>query len=564
MVPVLSAIKDFFISIRQKIIRPKPFLDNLLQNTLPFNDAAESRIAVFSRRRLYFTLSLAALFLIVYAMLFVCFPPNIIFKNTTTNGGDMGAHNYIAKFFIDELFPDLRMTGWDTGWFAGMPMLTFYFPLPYLMIAILSKIFVYNVAFKLITILGSLILPISIYYFGKLFRLKYPFPELAAIGAMAFLYMESFKIYGGNFLGTLAGEFSYSLSFGLIFIFLATLYRGIEREKFDWLFAINCLLLACIVLTHLITLIAVMIIAPSLFLIRRNWKCARYIIVVFIIGFFLSAFWSLPFVLLIKWTPTMNWTNIRNLKELFPLELIPALILAVIGIFFSTLKRDKRMVPATWTIIVFMSLFFTWSGGRLYNARFLPFIYIFIYMLAAYGLSHLYWLLVTRYPLSGRNRFKISGFFKMRQLPDTGTKPDLIISETGKYAPGADPEIKTDNESNENQAAINPESQDSPGKNTDNPPGKKIRAGSNFRKRFYKFIVIVFVPLIALLSAGAILAGNPLGPAWARHNYTGFESKDHWEEYESLMKYLDSLPYGRVMFEFNKEIIQKYGTAPLI
>ena len=26
------------------------------------------------------------------------------------------------------------------------------------------------------------------------------------------------------------------------------------------------------------------------------------------------------------------------------------------------------------------------------------------------------------------------------------------------------------------------------------------------------------------------------------------------------MKYLDSLPYGRVMFEFNKEIIQKYGT----
>jgi hypothetical protein len=481
----MDRLKNFFKNIPQKISSIKDSFNYIALISTPNNQIADSRISSYTKRRLFFALSLLITFLIIYGMLFFCFPPNIIFRNTTTNGGDMGAHNYIAKFFIDELFPHFRMTGWDMGWFAGIPMLTFYFPLPYFLMALLSKIVAYNVSFKLVTILGSLILPAAIYYFGKSFKFEYPFPELASIGAMAFLYMKSFKIYGGNFLGTYAGEFSYSISFGLIFVFLATLYRGMERDKFDWLFALNCIILACIVLTHLITVIALLIIVPSVFFLKRTLRSARYIIAVFIIGFFLSAFWSLPFVLLIKWTPTMKWTNIKNLKELFPFELIPALILGAAGMFFSTLKKDKRVIPIIWTIIVLMSLFFTWSGGRLYNARFLPFIFIFIYLLATYGLMNIYWIFATAFPPIKFSRIKA---------------------------------------------------------------------------RFYKFIVFSLVPIIAFLAGGSIMAGNPLGPAWAWHNYTGFESKADWKLYDSLMKYLDTLPYGRVMFEFDKSIIQKFGT----
>jgi hypothetical protein len=439
------------------------------------------------KSRLFIGISILSTFIIIYLMLFYCFPPTVLFNSNTTNGGDMGAHNYIAKFFIDELFPNLRMTGWDMGWFAGMPMLTFYFPLPYLLIAILSKIVTYNIAFKLITILGSLMLPVALYYFGKLFKLEYPYPQLAAVGAMAFLYMKSFTIYGGNFLGTFAGEFSYSISFALVFILIGNLYKGMEKGKFYWLFVINCILLDMVVLTHLITLIALLIIVPSLFLIRRNLKAAKYLIAVFIVGFFLSAFWSIPFVFDIKWSPPMQWTNLKNFKALVPLEIIPALVLGACGIFFYALKKDKRMTTVIWTIIVFLSILFTWDGGRFYNARLLPFIFIFIYLLAAYGLSNLYWIMVAKIKINELDRKKA-------------------------------------------------------------------------KRRFLKFIVIAFIPIIAFLSSGAIMAGNPLGPAWARHNYTGFESKSDWKTYDSLMKYLDTLPYGRVMFEFNKKIIEKYGT----
>ena len=303
----MNKLKKFFKNISQQTSYLKESFDPFTLFSTPYNTIAEQRITAFTRRRLFFALSLLITFLIIYGMLFYVFKPNIILKDTTAaNGGDMGAHNYIAKFFIDELFPNFRMTGWDMGWFAGTPMFTFYFPLPYFLMALLSKIFVYNISFKLVTILGSLILPAAIYFFGKSFKFKYPYPELASIGAIAFLYMDSFIAYGANFLGTLVGEFSYSISFGLVFIFLALLYRGMEKGRFGWLFALNSVILACIVLTHLITLIALLVIVPSVFFLNRSWKSARYIIAVFIIGFFLSAFWCLPFVLLVKWTPPLQ------------------------------------------------------------------------------------------------------------------------------------------------------------------------------------------------------------------------------------------------------------------
>ncbi len=528
----LKRIKTFFSSIKKTVkkgtSRFDGSMDHLDDISIPYNETALERTAAFKKKRLYFGLSLLIVFLVIYAMLFICFPPHLIFRDTTTNGGDTGAHNYIAKFFIDELFTDFRMTGWDMGWFAGMPMLTFYFPLPYFFIAILSKIVGYNIAFKLITILGSLILPASIYFFGRMFRFKYPYAEFAAIGAMAFLYMDSFKIYGGNFLGTFAGEFSYSISFGLIFLFLGTLYRGIERNRFDWLFVINCIILLMIVLTHLITLIALLIIVPSLFIINRTWRCARYILAVFVVGFFLSAFWGLPFVLLIDFTPTMNWTNVRDLRDLFPIELIPALVLGATGIFYSVLKKEKKTIPIIWTIVIFMALFFTWSGGRLYNARFLPFIYIFIYLIAAYGALHLYWTFTTVFP------FRKSDI-TAHESRGSESRDAASVEKSGTEKEAKEKEKKS-------VSWIN------------RPVFK------DFRPRFYKFMVFAFVPIIAFLSAGAIWAGDPLGPKWARHNYTGFESRDEWDTYNSLMQYLDTLPYGRVMFEFNKEIIQDYGT----
>src|SRR4029450_4834597 len=66
-----------------------------------------------------------------------------------------------GPFLREELLPRGRVSGWAPGWFAGVPMLTFYFPLPYVLIAALTLPLGDQVAFKLVTVVRLLLLPMS-------------------------------------------------------------------------------------------------------------------------------------------------------------------------------------------------------------------------------------------------------------------------------------------------------------------------------------------------------------------------------------------------------------------
>lgn len=341
-------------------------------------------------RRLWSLLSAAAVFLAVYVTLFYFYRPNLLFSLTTTAGGDTGAHHYPAIYMIKELLPHFRLTGWAPGWYAGMPMLTFYFPLPFLLIAILNVVLPYVLAFKLITVLGVFLLPVSAYAFGRLYRIRAPFPQLAAAGAVGFLLMESYSIYGGNILSTLAGEFGYSLSFALVWLFLGTLHRGLERGRYDWLFAVNGLLLMCLVLSHIVTTIALVAIVPGLLLIHRRPRAVLYMAAVFLLGFCLTAFWGLPFVDKLPWTAHMAWNQLTTLKDLLPIDLRPAAALGVLGMAYALARRESRLLPLLWTTVSMVVLFYVLPDGRLWNARLLPFLFFATFLWAAYGVS---WLL---------------------------------------------------------------------------------------------------------------------------------------------------------------------------
>src|SRR5580700_1757213 len=55
---------------------------------------------------------------------------NLLFTNTTTTGGDTGAHFVMPAFLKGHLLPSLRLSGWDPSWYAGYPIYTFYFVIP--------------------------------------------------------------------------------------------------------------------------------------------------------------------------------------------------------------------------------------------------------------------------------------------------------------------------------------------------------------------------------------------------------------------------------------------------
>jgi 6-pyruvoyl-tetrahydropterin synthase related domain len=333
----------------------------------------------------------------IYLILLKALHWNLILSATTAAGGDMGSHHYVATFLREELLPRGRVTGWAPGWFAGIPMLTFYFPLPYALIAALTLPLGDQVAFKVVTVLGLLALPATCWGAFRVLRLREPAPLLAACGACVFLFMsqvtptQQFTIWGGNIASTMAGEFPFSISFALLPLALAVLWRVCEDGK-GWRAA--ALLVSALVLSHILTTIILVLGATGL-LLRRPLSVAltsfRRLALVMGVAFCLTAFWGLPFILRVQYTAHFRWDQLEYYSLLLPNEIRPYLLLTLVGLVVAVARGERRVLLYAWpgavAAFVFVALVRIAPEAALWNARMLPFLYLFSLLVAAYGAS---------------------------------------------------------------------------------------------------------------------------------------------------------------------------------
>jgi len=83
------------------------------------------------------------------------------------------------------------------GNYAGFPLFQFYFPFPFILMALLSQLIPLQIAFKLITILGVFTLPLCCYAALRLMDQRFPVPAAGAIFSLFFLFMEAKSIFTG-------------------------------------------------------------------------------------------------------------------------------------------------------------------------------------------------------------------------------------------------------------------------------------------------------------------------------------------------------------------------------
>ncbi|MEA2010087.1 MAG: hypothetical protein U9N78_05215 [Actinomycetota bacterium] len=317
--------------------------------------------------------------------------PQILVANTPT-GGDMGAHVLLPQVLKDVLLPSGRLFGWSGAWYAGFPALYFYFPIPALLTVVLDVFIPYGVAFKLITIVGLVALPVATYAFLRLLAFSRPVAALAALTGSMFVFMESFSIFGANIKSTLAGEFSFSWSFALSIIYLGVVARDTRLgRRFTPLAGI---LLALTAMTHIVTTMIVVAVSAAL-LFRRNGP--RTVVSSWVLGFAISAFWALPLGLRVLqgmttdmgWSPVTNIVGDTNPGSPIPGEFIPILVLGLIGMVWTMLRRDDVMVLAWLTLLPLAGYFILPKIGvtALYNARLLPYWYFGVYVFAGIALG---------------------------------------------------------------------------------------------------------------------------------------------------------------------------------
>ncbi|MDD5382693.1 MAG: 6-pyruvoyl-tetrahydropterin synthase-related protein, partial [Candidatus Margulisbacteria bacterium] len=166
----------------------------------------------------------------IFLFLFSFFEPRYLFSVTTTTGGDTVSHFPTAVYLKEVLLPHGRLMGWDQGNYAGYPIFYHYFPLTFIFMVILSYLIPIQIAFKIITVLGTFFLPICVYLAFRLLRYPFPIPVMGATFSLAFLFMQANSMWGGNIPSTLAGEYSYSFGLAMVIVFFGTLYRGVEEK----------------------------------------------------------------------------------------------------------------------------------------------------------------------------------------------------------------------------------------------------------------------------------------------------------------------------------------------
>ncbi|TDI55559.1 MAG: hypothetical protein E2O96_05015 [Acidobacteria bacterium] len=466
-------------------------------------------------------------------IIFIVMNPWLIFTANTPTGGDMGAHVFGPAYLRDNLLSEGRILGWSNDWFAGFPAFYFYFPLPSLVIVAFDLALPYGVAFKLVTVLGLLALPPAIYFHTRAMKLNRHVALIAAGAGVVFAFLESFSIYGGNVASTLAGEFSYSWSFALSLVYLGLLMKAVrdDRRYAKW----AALALALTALSHVLTTIVV--IFASLFVLA--WKKAFWrTLVVWFWGFAIAAFWALPLLARIGLTSDMAWTPLSRWEEIFPVELWLLLPIAIPGAIWALRKTSRAapMIGATLLPVIYYPLptvlpdifpdMFGDQRWKLWNGRLLPYWYFGVAFFAAIG-------------------FGAAVVWMSRRLPSQVSKlwASLVFGVAFAVAAG----LMADS--------------------TEFPPwawgvvtavGIGVVAASLLAPAMVNTRNFLTTTAVAIVILGAT-AGVTFIDGWARWNYEGYEAKESWPEYESLMVELDRLPDGRVMWE-NNSGLNKYGT----
>jgi uncharacterized membrane protein len=110
-------------------------------------------------------------------------PPALLLLPTLTAGGDTPCHYPTLAFLVEKLLPVGRLHGWYPGAYLGHPLLLYYFPLPFLLMAALAPLVGLPVAFKLGTVGGVFLLPLAAWAALRLLGFRFPAPLLGLRGS---------------------------------------------------------------------------------------------------------------------------------------------------------------------------------------------------------------------------------------------------------------------------------------------------------------------------------------------------------------------------------------------
>jgi len=465
--------------------------------------------------------------------------PNLVFSNSLITGGDTGAHLALPAFLRSQgdIF---HLTPWYPGWFDGMPAYTYYFVLPDYLAVLASYVISFAVAFKLATIVGSVLMPIGAYVMARLFRAPRPVPAALALATLPFLFDASFTIDGGNLFSTMAGEYAFSLSLALALITIGLFARGVRTGRGYWWAAIGLsATLASHLLPWLFALGAIAVIVVLELLQRRGYgdpreertpgdhaRPLRFAIGASLISLALSAWWLLSFATTQNLTNSMGYSNdpTHTVHQIFTTlgwwtSTGAAagdrwvIILAALAVVVAAVVRDRLGMVLSLVTLASLVAYIYDPQSAIWNERLVPFWFVGIHLLAGWLVGYGAWRWVQR----------------QRRI-------DLVLQYSDEHSDGD---------------TVAPSWREEWGERIHT--SRVVNATSVVILAGLLSTVPGLIPGVAR-TLHLNTTGNQV-TSWAQYNYSGYQGKAAWPEYHDLMTTMASIAArygcGRAMWEYN-------------
>jgi hypothetical protein len=518
--------------------------------------------------------------LVIVAVIFVTMfelHPSLIFSNTLLTGGDTGSH-LVVPAYLRSVGNPLNLTPWYPGWFAGMPAYTYYFVLPDVLSYWASYIIGFAVAFKLATIVGSVLMPVTAYMMGRLFKAPRPIPAALAVATLPFLFDASFTIDGGNLFSSMAGEYSFSLSLALSLLTIGLFARGVRTGRGYWLAAIALsATLAAHVLPWFFTIEAVLVLVAFESLQRRGIgdpnddeisgdyaRPLRFAVAAGLISAGLSAWWLTSFATTQKYTNSMGYTNdsVKTLHDIFTqLGWFTSsggaagdrwvIVLAAIALIVAFWVRDRLgMILTTLNVLAIGAYVFD-PQNVIWNERLVPFWFITIHLSAGW----LFGYVLARWAKRVPNKLG-------RFVVQIGESRFSFSHEATNGAAAVPVDAARDVDADDTFVASSYKGE------FEDVEDDATRWGRRSARATVVILILglmttvpgLIPPVASALSLNT--AGNQVS-SWAQWNYSGYQAKTAWPEYHDLMTTMAKVGQqygcGRAMWEYNQDQ-NRFGT----
>lgn len=286
-------------------------------------------------------------------------PLELLFTPTTPTGGDNPAHPVLIKSLSGALSADLSIIHYSYDLWAGFELFQFYFPLPYLIGALVAQLIEPKVAYKLFAVAPLFLLPPAMFLGVRFAGGHLVTAGVGSLLAVSFLHTQGFVVWGGNAFSTLAGMVANGWAFVIGIIALGLLSRARMEKRFSLAASVAA---AATLLSHFYVALFLAMFGFSIFIVdlwlvwkgrERAQELAPFYLNA-VAGFLLSSWWLIPLMHYRGWAADFggdwNWSFLDSLTRT---EVVAAGLCALLTctLFFKKIYSPLLVVASVFLLL---------------------------------------------------------------------------------------------------------------------------------------------------------------------------------------------------------------------